>query len=388
MKRIGSDAKQGGGNSQTKPAPENNDHHDYELLQPERLARVKFAYTTRRVDRSRISTLLVSEKHPKAGDLVLARVTKLGQHEHLELPDGRRAVLYPGGEIVVAFGNRYAPDQFEAEVPKKLAPCHLVAGGGIASRMVSKHTKMHNPTEILPLGLLGDANGKRLSLEDFGLPAAKPDPSARRPLTILVAGTSMNSGKTTIMANLTKGMTSIGQRVAAAKLSGTGAGGDRWRMMDAGADPVLDFVDAGVASTYLLPADRIDRIVGTLLEQLFRTNADVVLLEVSDGLLERETSGLLASPALKPFIDAVIFTAVDAMGATGGAAWLRERDLPIIGVSGVVTNSPLAMREVNASAEIPIYISRTLVESEVVGAIKDCAARSHETIHADKKEKG
>ena len=358
-----------------------------ETLAPERLASAKFAYTTRRVDREKIANLLPSEKHPRTGDLVLARVTKLGQHEHIELPDGRKAVLYPGTEIVVAYGNRYAPDQFEAVVPERLGPCHLVAAGGIASQMLSKHSKMRNPTEVLPLGLLGDSEGNRINLDAFGLPDVKPDPSGRRPLTILVTGTSMNSGKTTIMSNLTKGLVWSGQKVAAAKLSGTGAGGDRWRIIDAGADPVLDFVDAGVASTYYLPSDRVERIAGTILSELFRSPVDFVLLEVSDGLLEPETSRLLTSPMLRPFIDAVVFTAVDAMGATAGVAWLRAHHLPIIGISGVVTNSPLAMREVTATAEIPVYTSDSLVKGDVIGAIKACVARNAEAQAEDKSGK-
>ena len=358
-----------------------------ETLAPERLAGARFAYTTRRVEKGRITSLLLSEKRPRAGDLVLAKVTKLGQHEHIELPDGRKAVLYPGTEIVVAYGNRYAPDQFEAIVPERLGPCHLVAAGGIASQMLSKHTKMRNPTEILPVGMLGDSDGNRINLDAFGLPEAKPNPLARRPLTILVAGTSMNSGKTTIMSNLAKGLVWAGHKVAAAKLSGTGAGGDRWRILDAGADPVLDFVDAGAASTYYLPADRVERITGTILAELFRSTADFVLLEVSDGLLEPETSRLLTSTMLRPFLDAVMFTAVDAMGATAGVAWLRAHNLPIIGISGVLTNSPLAMREVTATAEIPVYTSESLVKGDVIGAIEACVARNAEAQAEEKQKK-
>lgn len=358
-----------------------------ETLTPERLAAARFAYTTRRVDKGKITSLLLSQKSPRTGDLVLARVARLGQHERIELPDGRKAVLYPGTEIVVAYGNRYAPDQFEAIVPERVGPCHLVAAGGIAAQMLSKHSRMHSPTEIEPIGLLGDADGNRVNLDSFSFPDAKPDASARRPRTILVTGTSMNSGKTTIMSNLTKGLVWSGRKVAAAKLSGTGAGGDRWRILDAGADPVLDFVDAGVASTYFLPADKVERITGTILAELFKAPVDFVLLEISDGLLEQETARLLASPMLRPFIDAVMFTAVDAMGATAGVAWLRAHNLPIIGISGVLTNSPLAMREVTTTAEIPVYTSESLIKADVIDAIQACVARNAKLQSEEKKAK-
>lgn len=75
---------------------------------------------------------------PHAGDLVLARVVKIGQHPRIELPDGRRSHLYIGDEVIVCYGARYAPDQFESHVPKEMGPCDLVAAGGLASRLGNK----------------------------------------------------------------------------------------------------------------------------------------------------------------------------------------------------------------------------------------------------------
>jgi hypothetical protein len=95
-------------------------------LEPRRLRRVKAAYTTRFVSRLMASgggygLLCGDAVTPRAGDVVLARVEKIGQHPRIELPDGRRATLFTGDEVLVAYGNRYAPDQFEAEVPRDLA---------------------------------------------------------------------------------------------------------------------------------------------------------------------------------------------------------------------------------------------------------------------------
>lgn len=363
--------------------------HKLEILPPEWRARVKFAYTTRRVPNEIIAGLLPSKGHPHSGDLVLAQVLKLGQHEHIEMPNGRRARLYQGDEIVVAFGNRYAPDQFEAIVPERLVSCHLVAAGGIAGQMIQKHTKMKNPTTIMPIGLLGDSQGHRINLMDWALSPMIPDPSLPRPSTIVVAGTSMNSGKTTAISCLTRGLVSSGYRVAAAKLTGTGAGRDQWQMIDAGASPVLDFVDAGAASTYRLNTEELNRVTGTLLSHLFGSNVDMVLLEISDGLLEQETARLLTSPEFRPFVDAVVFTASDALGAAAGVAWLRENGLPVVAVSGVLTSSPLAMREALASAEIPIHQTESLIKSEVAGMLRECvlARTSSNKIRAAKQNK-
>src|SRR5881275_2278111 len=86
----------------------------------DRVRLAKSGYSVRRVDLSDVSDV-VTDMRPQAGDLVLARVKRLGQHQHLEFVNGRRSRLWPEDEIVVAFGARYAPDQYEAVVPDDLS---------------------------------------------------------------------------------------------------------------------------------------------------------------------------------------------------------------------------------------------------------------------------
>ena len=114
--------------------------HDFESLSglgrtdrlQARLAAAKRAFTTRNVDLSAAVRMVRAGRRPEAGDLILARVTQLGQHRRIENVHGRRGDLYVGDEIIVAYGNRYAPDQFEAVVPADLGRVQLVAGGGVA----------------------------------------------------------------------------------------------------------------------------------------------------------------------------------------------------------------------------------------------------------------
>ncbi|TLY64511.1 MAG: hypothetical protein E6K47_17040, partial [Gammaproteobacteria bacterium] len=167
----------------------------------DRVRLAKSGYSVRRVDLSDVSDV-VTDVRPKAGDLVLARVTRLGQHQHLEFVNGRRSRLWPGDEIVVAFGARYAPDQYEAVVPDDLSPCHLVAGGGIAGRVVSRHANIKPATDIEPLGLLLNAQG----VINVRGAALGPSPPLRPPLVVAVVGSSMNAGKTTTAAHLIVGL--------------------------------------------------------------------------------------------------------------------------------------------------------------------------------------
>lgn len=316
----------------------------------QRVERAQKAFTTRRVDFSQVAGLARAGR-PRAGDLVLARVETIGQHPRIELHSGRRAKLNPGDEIVVAFGARYAPDQFLAEVPDTLDSCDLVAGGGVAGRVLDRHARVKTPTRIEPIGLLTDAEGAVLNLERFALPTLKTD---RRATVVVVAGTSMNAGKTTSAAALIQGLVRAGLRVGAGKLTGTGSGGDVWSMVDAGAELVLDFTDLGHATTANIDSNALHAIADGILGQLNGAGVDIIVVEVADGLLQAETATLLSSPRFLANVDAVVFAAGESMGAVAGVEWLRRRHVPVVAVAGLVSASPLARREVERSTGIPV----------------------------------
>jgi hypothetical protein len=312
-------------------------------ISPRCLNHVKAAYTTRRVDFDVIATILTGNLTPQLGDLVLAQVDQIGQHKHIELATGRKANLFPGDEIVVCYGNRYAPDQFEAEVSLDLSPCHLVAAGGLAATVLSQHIKMNPATSITPIGLLGNSQGQRINLSDWAL---RPTSYiGQRPMTLAVVGTSMNSGKTTTAANLIKGLVQSGRKVGAAKITGTGAGNDTWLMRDAEASLVLDFTDVGFPSTYRVSAKEIERILTILVSHLAAEGVDAIVLEIADGLFQDETSKLVSSLAFRNAVDGVLFAANSALGAAGGVEWLKRYQIPVLAIGGVVTTSPLATRE-------------------------------------------
>jgi hypothetical protein len=292
-------------------------------------------------------------------------VDAVGQHSALHLTNGRRRWLFPGVEIVVVYGNRYASNQFEAEVPESLGPCHLAAGGGIASRVRSWHSRMSlGPTEITPIGLVGDADGRRLNVRDFALPPLDP-PRDYRPTVIAVVGTSMDSGKTQTCAHLARGLAAAGCRVGYAKVTGTGAGGDYWLLRDAGAEPVLDFTDAGVPTTYLLSPEEVERTMVSLINHVAHHGVDAVILEIADGILQRETAALVNGPTFASSVGGIVLAAQDSMGAMAGWSWLRERRTPVLALSGVLTAAPLQIREAREATKLPIYDRETLATPDV-----------------------
>lgn len=351
------------------------------IIDGPRLARSKRAFSTRRVSPRHMATLITGDARPNAGDLVLARVDLLGKQTKLELTDGRRAHMFLGDEIIVCYGNRYAPDQFEAIVSDDLAPCDLVAAGGIAGIELSRHGRMKPPTQITPLGLIGDRSGKRLNVAQFRVSAEEHVPNLP---VILSLGTSMNAGKTLTSTSLVRGLKRAGFKVAALKVTGTGAGGDMWIVRDAGADLALDFTDAGFASTYLAPIEQIEAGTFRLVNYAADTGCDVAVIEIADGLQQEETAQLVRSPRLRDITVGCTFAAYDSMGAISGHRLLKDAGHAVLGLSGRIGLSPLGVREAELATGSRVYLPWELQDGALVPAIKRRAAELLDTAPADR----
>lgn len=174
----------------------------------------------------------------------------------------------------------------------------------------------------------------------------------------------MNAGKTHTVASLAQGYVAASKRVGVAKVTGTGAGGDFWAMADVGVMRVLDFTGAGHASTYGVALPELEDIFTTLVSQLLHVGAEVVLLEVTDGLLQQEAAALMTSAVFAESVNDLIFAAGDALGASAGASLLESRKLPLLGISGALSQSPLAVREAEAATGLPVWTAQTLRRAE------------------------
>lgn len=339
-----------------------------ENISPARIMAAKPSYAVRRVDLQDCAAVSSADYKPQAGDLVLARVSEIGSHGRIELPNGRKAKLNIGDEIILAYGNRYAPDQYRSYVPDSLEPCHMVAAGGIASKAVSWHNKLSGPTAIEPVGVLCQSNGRPVNLNSYALPTlAGPMPS----VVLGVFGTSMNSGKTATAAALVRGFALNGYRVGALKITGTAAGGDPWLMRDSGASEVLDFTDAGMATTFGVPLDTLVASTRNLLRTLSRSDCDLAVVEIADGLFQDETRQIAESKLIQSVFDGVVFASGDALGAVAGAKQLTDLGYNVLAISGALLRSPLAAREAAANLGLPAYDLPEFHQAEKVSQIMD-----------------
>ena len=127
----------------------------------------------------------------------------------------------------------------------------------------------------------------------------------------------MDSGKTHTAMSLIVGLKRQGRRVAGLKLTGTACGRDTWSMADAGAGPVLNFVDGGYGSTYLVPPDQLLDLHRLLLGHATASDAEWVVVEIADGLLQTETAALLRSPLFTATVDNWVLATATRSGHWG-----------------------------------------------------------------------
>jgi hypothetical protein len=300
---------------------------------------------------------LVAEKtKPCPGDVALVRIKAIGHHSYIETDRERRLRLYEGDHLMCVFGNRYATDVYEGLVleAKKL---HLLTGSGMIGTVVSQNRAAGRPTAVSMLGYLADANGLRVNLKRIlygSTPEAGPVPAM-----ILVVGTGMNTGKTTVTRKLLQALASQGVPVAGCKFTGSASPRDLYEMRATNALHATDFSDYGFPSTYGADAAELLGLADRMLDACARKGSQVVVAEIADGILQRETQMLIENEALKSRVAGVVLAGSCSASALYGVEVLRKAGLDVWAVSGLITNSPLFVREFAARSGIPVGSSRS-----------------------------
>ena len=314
--------------------------------------RIKWTYSTHRVDRSAARRLLAMSREVDPGRIVLGRVTMLGKHKDIEGIDGRRVILFPGDVIAGVLAYRYATDQYEGHPIASGTAGHLLSIGGVCGTVMSKNEKMLDPTGLEWIGTLADETGEALSLRRFALRPRRAL-TAPRARTVLVVGASMNAGKTTTATQVIRSLSGQGRRVAAAKITGTACRKDPAMMEDAGAVRVLDFTHAGYPSTAYLPAAELLDLAVDLRALLLEEKPEFIVYEIADGIFQRETRLLLEDQAFRDTIDVVLYAAPESPSCESGVRFLREWGYTVGAIGGMVANSRLGMEEVRQATGVP-----------------------------------
>ncbi len=314
------------------------------------LAHAKWAFSTRRVRRQDAVTLMTAFDNTAPGDLILGRVMSLGQHRGIQLTTGRRATLLPGDLVVLPCAARYAPDQFEGIAEIDPQGVDMLAGGGCVGKMRARNERVKSATRVLPLGGLVNGDGCAMNVGQYAI-----NVSRRSSIPVIaVLGAAMNSGKTLATARLSRGLRQAGLTVAAIKGTGTGAYGDFNEYLDSGAHYVADFTDVGMASTYLMPIERIKNGIFQLLGAAEQAACDVAVMELADGILQRETAALVRDEEIQARLSGIVFACGDPLAALGGVTELRRQGCEPDVITGMISCSPMAAVEAEQATGVRV----------------------------------
>jgi hypothetical protein len=325
-------------------------------VEKSRLAAAKWGFATRRIDAGIVAGVLEG-CCPATGDVVLGCVVDVGADEILENRHGRRVRLFEGDDVVVACGASGEGARLgEAQATR----WWLRPGVGVAMPRPPPAPMGVRSAELEVVGVLADVNGEVLRLGRFAGP--EPPLPSRRPWTVAVCGTGPGAGKTETAVRLVRRAVACGWRVAAAKVGGSGSSEDVLRLVDAGAEPVLDAVDLGYVTFEDGDASDLVATFRTLTRRLAATGVDEVVVEIGGGLLEEDIGLLLASPTFVGDVDQVVLAAYDAPGASAGVQLLRRTSLAPVALSGALCRSPFSTRDSESVTGLRVLLPDELAD--------------------------
>lgn len=295
---------------------------------------------------------------PKIGDVALFEVLEIGKHKTVQCTSKLNVTILPGDTILAAFGHRYATSQFEGYIPDKPTQILDILGAGGAIGVVkSKNADFHDiePTKLKLIGYAVDESEHIVNTVYFGttkrtFTGALPG----RSKVLLSIGSTMDSGKTTTAAYLSRGIALANKKVAFIKLTGTCYTKDKDLVYDCGAHVAIDFLDAGYPSTFMLTKEELLDLYQTLLDKLCDMNPDFIVMEIADGILQRETEMLLRDQSFMSTIHEVVLSCGDSLAAFYGIDFLNEIGKKPKAIAGLFTKSPLLIEEVQLRSKIPV----------------------------------
>lgn len=294
-----------------------------------------------------------------AGDVVVVRaLTDSATYNMLELPTGRLAKVNPGDVLIGVLGRRRALKGFVGDVPEKVKAgdqLHLLNLGGVIGRCTGHHSSLNDAIRVEVIGLVCDESGRVANISDRAIPG-RASLGQSAPL-VIIAGTSMNCGKTYAATELIQQSTRAGLRVAAGKLSGIACLRDTFNMGDHGAIATASFLDCGLPST--VDAGNLAPVAKAIIARLNETAPDLIVIELGDGILGGySVDTILDDQELRDATAAIIFCATDYVGAWGGIELLRRRGIGIDLIAGSVTDSQMGQDYVEHEFGVPAANAR------------------------------
>ena len=331
--------------------------------------RIKQTISTLGITDYTLNSELAATRTPKAGDVGLFQVLEVDRHSSMQCIDKRSHSIFDGDYILAVFGNRYATSQYEGYVPNEpLDVYHIIGAGGVIGIVRTKNAAWedYEPTTVKLVGYCCDEEGQVFNtLFHNKTRASFTGLVPNNAKIILSIGSTMDSGKTTTAAHIARGLKTTGKQVAFMKLTGTVYTKDVDYVVDCGADIGVDFSHMGFPSTYLIDKPVILDIYQSLLNQLGESKPDYIVMEIADGLFQRETAMLLSDKDFMSTIHNVVFSCGDSLSVMAGLQVLHSWKIEPCMVSGRFTMSPLLITEVKDRMNVPVHTIDEIMTGEL-----------------------
>ena len=330
--------------------------------------RLKKTIVTKDVQQYTLNEKIKDTYFPIAGDVAVFEIVTLGRHETIQSEDKRNVAIFEKDFIMATFADRYATSQFEGYVPSEPMELYDILGAGGAIGVVkSKNWSLRDvePTKVRLIGYCCDEKGAVINTKWYKktrYPFNSIVPNNAK--IILSIGSTMDSGKTTTAGCLARGLKTTGKRVAFIKFTGTCFTKDKDFVYDCGADVAIDFSDMGFPSTFMCEKNDLLDLYQSLLMKLSAEKPDYIVMEIADGLLERETNFLLKSKEFMSTIHSVVFSCGDSLSAFHGVDLLNDFGISPAFISGRFTMSPLLIEEVKHNSGLPVLNMYEIMSGE------------------------
>lgn len=326
---------------------------------------IKKSLTCKDVTSFNVNTTLRQTHIPRNGDVGIFRVTSANGGS---IMDTARIVntLFDDDLVMLVFGNRYATNQYEGYVPHApVTECQILGRGGVAGLLKSKNDLFKfTPPQLEMVAYATDNDDRVLNTMRLDLLDAF-SPDCIRSKVILSIGSSMDSGKTTTAAWLCGGLKRTSHRVAFLKLTGTTFPKDISLVLSRGANFAADFSHFGFPSTYLLEKQLLLNLYQSLVNiACHAVSPDYIVVEIADGLLQRETALLLNDSQFMRTVHSVILSCSDSLGVLSGLQLLEKINIRPFAVSGLLTASQLSVDEVQQHVAIPVLRLNDLLNGQ------------------------
>lgn len=330
--------------------------------------KIKKTLITKEVSNYTLNSEIVKTYLPNSGDVAVFEIVELGKHEAVQSDAIRNVAIFEGDLIMATFADRYATSQYEGYVPTKHHDLyHILGAGGAIGIVKSKNAALNHiePTTVKLVGYCCDETGKVINTRFYNkkrIPFTGEVPGGAK--IILSIGSTMDSGKTTTAAHVARGLKSTGKKVGFIKFTGTAYSKDKDYVRDCGADVALDFADMGFPSTYMCDKETLLDVFQSLLGLMDLEKPSYIVMEIADGLLQRETAFLLQDERFMSTIHNIVFSSGDSLSAIHGVEILKKYNLAPCALSGRFTMSPLLVDEAKAYLGLPVLTIDQIMTGE------------------------